>query len=75
LFTVARMARKVRVEYLGAVYQVMSRGDRHEPIFHDDPDREQFVATPGETCQKAAWKVHAFCLTAPPERCPTNGLR
>jgi hypothetical protein len=47
---------------LGAVYQVMSRGDRREPIFHDDPDREQFVATPGEACQKAAWEAHAFCL-------------
>jgi len=34
------MARKLRVEYPGAVYQVMSRGDRREPIFRDDEDRE-----------------------------------
>ena len=56
------MARKLRVEYPGAVYHVMSRGDRREPIFHDDSDHEQFLATLGEACQKAAWEVHAFCL-------------
>ena len=32
------MARKLRVEYPGAVYQVMNRGDRREPIFRDDAD-------------------------------------
>jgi REP element-mobilizing transposase RayT len=58
----AGMARKLRVEYAGAVYHVMNRGDRREPIFHDDTDREQFLATLGEACQKAAWEVHAFCL-------------
>ena len=56
------MARKLRVEYPGAVYHVMSRGDRRIPIFHDDLDREQFVATLGEACRKSVWEVHAFCL-------------
>ena len=28
------MARKLRVEYSGAIYHVMSRGDRREPIFN-----------------------------------------
>jgi REP element-mobilizing transposase RayT len=40
----------------------MSRGDRSEPIFHDDADRELFLATLGEACQKAVWEVDAFCL-------------
>jgi hypothetical protein len=39
------MARKLRVEYAGAVYHVMNRGDRREDIFRDDPDREVFLAT------------------------------
>jgi hypothetical protein len=30
------MARKLRVEYEGAIYHVMSRGDRREPIFKDE---------------------------------------
>jgi hypothetical protein len=31
------MPRKLRVEYEGAIYHVMNRGDRREPIFKDDP--------------------------------------
>ena len=55
------MARKLRVEYAGAIYHVMNRGDRREPIFLDNPDRELFTSTLGETCLKTAWKVHAYC--------------
>ncbi len=36
------MARKLRVEYPGAIYHVMNRGDRREPIFNDDEDRKRF---------------------------------
>jgi REP element-mobilizing transposase RayT len=57
-----RMARKVRIEYPGAVYHVMNRGDRREAIFRDDADRDQFLSTLGEACQKADWQVHAYCL-------------
>ena len=56
------MARKLRVEYPGAIYHVMNRGDRREPIFKGDQDRERFVATLGEACAKTSWRVHAFCL-------------
>jgi hypothetical protein len=44
------MARKLRVEYPGAIYHVMNRGDRRKAIFLDDADRERFVATLGEAC-------------------------
>jgi len=33
------MARKLRVQYPGAIYHVMNRGDRREAIFTDDQDR------------------------------------
>jgi len=56
------MARELRVEYPGAIYRVMNRGDRREPIFKDDQDRTQFIATLGEACEKTAWEVHAYCL-------------
>jgi putative transposase len=56
------MARKLRVEYPGAVYHVMNRGDRREPIFMDDKDRQDFLATLGQACKKTGWQVHAFCL-------------
>ena len=54
------MARKARVEFAGAVYHVLDRGDRREAIFRDDLDRERFLATLGEACQRTGWRVHAF---------------
>jgi REP element-mobilizing transposase RayT len=56
------MARKVRVEYPGAIYHVMNRGDRREVIFLDDADRQRFVETLGEACAKTGWQVHAYVL-------------
>ena len=56
------MARKLRVEYPGAIYHVMNRGDRREPIFLDDADRVRFVQTLGEACVKTDWQLHAWCL-------------
>jgi len=56
------MARRLRLEYPGAIYHVMNRGDRREPIFRDDQDRMRFLATLGEACAKADWRVHAYCL-------------
>ena len=56
------MARKIRVEYEGAIYHLMNRGDRKEPIFRDDADRLLFLETPGQACAKTDWQVHAYCL-------------
>src|SRR5476649_227671 len=56
------MARKLRVEYPGAIYHVMNRGDRREAIYHDDADRRRFLETLSETCVKTGWQVHAYCL-------------
>jgi len=56
------MARKLRIQYAGAVYHVMNRGDRRETIFDDDLDRERFLETLAEACAKTAWQVHAYCL-------------
>jgi putative transposase len=56
------MARKLRIEYPGAICHVMSRRDRREPIFRDDQDRQRFISTLGEVCAKTGWQVHAHCL-------------
>jgi putative transposase len=56
------MARKLRVQYPGAVYHVMNRGDRREAVFSDDQDRLSFLDTLGEACEKTDWQVHAWCL-------------
>jgi len=56
------MARPIRIQFSGAMYHLMSRGDRLEPIFRVDEDRELFIKTLGEACGKAGWEVHAYCL-------------
>lgn len=40
----------------------MNRGDRRERIFRDDIDREMFLGTLGEACEKTDWQIHAYCL-------------
>ena len=47
-----RVPRKPRVQYPGAIYHLMSRGDRREDIYLDDVDRHDFLKTLAEACQK-----------------------
>lgn len=56
------MPRALRIQYPGAIYHVMNRGDRREPIFRDDLDHKRFLATLGEVCRKTDWQIHAFVL-------------
>jgi putative transposase len=60
------MARKLRIQYPGAIYQVMNRGDRREEIFEDDQDRSLFLETLAEAGEKAGWWIHAYGLMANP---------
>jgi putative transposase len=48
------------VEYPGAIYHLMSRGDRAEDIFLDDVDRQDFLKTLAEACPKTGSQVHAY---------------
>ena len=56
------MPRQLRIEYPGAIYHVMNRGDQREDIFADDDDRRRFRSTLEEACTKTEWQVHAYCL-------------
>ena len=56
------MPRPLRIEYGGAIYHAMSRGNRRERIFKDRKDYEQFLSTLEEACGKTGWQVHAWCL-------------
>ncbi len=56
------MPRPLRVEFAGALYHLMSRGDRREPVFLEDANRQTFLDTLGEACAKTGWQVHAYCL-------------
>jgi REP element-mobilizing transposase RayT len=40
----------------------MSRGNRCEDVFPTDVDRQDFLKTLAEACQKTGFQVHAYCL-------------
>jgi REP element-mobilizing transposase RayT len=56
------MARSIRIEYAGAFYHVMARGNRREPIFADESDRGFFLQTLGEACGMTGWRIHAWVV-------------
>ena len=53
------MARKLRVEYPGAICHFLNRGDRRETIVQDDEDRQCFLDAVGEACGKTGWQSPA----------------
>ena len=56
------MPRSVRVEFEGAIYHVMSRGDRGERIFLNERDRICFLETLGEVCHRSGAVVYSYVL-------------
>ncbi len=56
------MPRAARVQYPGAVYHVMCRGDRREAIFRNDDDRLFMLEMLGETCERTGFLVHSYVL-------------
>ncbi len=55
------MARPLRVQYPG-VYHVTARGSHGQKILDDNQDRQRFLPTQEEACQKTGWRVHAYVL-------------
>ena len=56
------MPRQLRIQYPGAIYHVLNRGDQREDIFKSDADRELFLSTLADACAKTSWQIHAYCL-------------
>ena len=50
------------MEYAGASYHVMSRGNHLQKVFRGDEDCGVFLETVGEVCGRTGWKVHAYAL-------------
>jgi len=62
------MARKLRVQYLGLIYHLMSRGDHQEAIFGHDLERQRgrsrIIASLGPAPASAYSHQNAcFCAT------------
>ncbi len=56
------MARPLRLEFEGALYHVISRGNARQMIYQADSDYRQFLKILGEVVERYAWLVYAYCL-------------
>lgn len=56
------MARKLRLEFPGACYHVINRGNYRADIFRAEGARTAFEACLFEACAKSGWVLHAFVI-------------
>ena len=56
------MARKARIEYAGAFYHVLNRGNYRNWIFESEGARKSFLKCLAETCEAKGWRVYPWCL-------------
>jgi putative transposase len=56
------MARPLRIEYEGAVYHIISRGNRGEHIFEEDRDKQYFIETLRNAVEKYKTDIYAYCI-------------
>ena len=56
------MGRAWRIEFEGAFYHVLSRGNEKRDIFFDDDDRRQFLDTVGEMSGRFIVDIFAYVL-------------
>ena len=56
------MARKLRLEYEGAIYHVISRGNYRAKVFGAEKTKAAFLKCLGEASAKSGWAVHAWCV-------------
>lgn len=56
------MPRPLRIEYAGACYHVINRGNYRKNLFNGKGAAEAFVRTLGEAATQYGWRVHAYVV-------------
>jgi REP element-mobilizing transposase RayT len=56
------MARRPRVEFEGAFYHVICRGNQRQKIFRDDHDRQKYLQLLAKLKQAYGFRVHGYVL-------------
>jgi len=56
------MTRPIRIEYPGAVYHVICRGNNRQAIYRDDEDRRRYLEKLSYYCQDKKVDLLAYCL-------------
>jgi len=55
------MARPLRIEYPGAFYHLMNRGNTGQDLFRTKRDREKFLECLETAVERFSLKIHAYC--------------
>ena len=56
------MARRLRIEFSGALYHLTARGNAQQDIFIHNDDRYNFLQLVEDVCNRHHWYCHAYCL-------------
>jgi len=56
------MPRPRREQFAGAIYHLMARGVRGEPLFTDHREPPHFLRLLSQTCARYDWLLYAYCL-------------
>ncbi len=56
------MARPLRIEYPGAYYHVINRGNAGENIFIDERDKDKFLEYLAKCVERFTTRIHTYCL-------------
>jgi putative transposase len=56
------VARKPRIEFAGAIYHVLNRGNYRADLFETPGAAQAFVDCLFETCEKSGWRLHAYTV-------------
>jgi putative transposase len=56
------MARKLRVQFEGAIYHVTARGNARRKVFLDDRDRDRFLWRLAESSDTYDVRIYLYCL-------------
>jgi putative transposase len=56
------MARRPRLEFDGAIYHIISRGNYRKALFEQGSTAASFEKTLFEACGKCGWVLHAYVV-------------
>ena len=59
------MPRRLRIEFAGAIYHVMARGNARQKIVHDDDDRSRLLVDLERAVVRYDWELLAFVVLGP----------
>jgi len=59
------MARKLRIQFEGACYHIINRGNYRADVFANQGAAKAFETCLWEACEKTGWRLHAFIWEPP----------